>query len=388
MRICIITEYFATKDGAATGGVEARTFHVAKELAKKHDVTVITSWRDGMLRQETSHNITIHHVGPHHPYTNVGAVISRLRFAKAAYRTAVVLAREKPFDLIEGSNFVSYLPAYYAAQKTGAKSVATYHEVWLGSWIKNKGLLTGILGSMWERAVLKKKWGQIISVSEYTKKKLEQHVRSPIVVIPNGVVLPPPTTANRRPQTKNQKPTICFVGRLTPQKRVGDLLDALTLLKKHKNNAVRNLCCIIVGTGPEEERLKEHAKKQGLDNVTFLGFVKEQKDVQNILETSTLLCHPSILEGFGMVLIEAMAHGTPYVCSDIDVFKEVTKNGKGGLLFAQKNSQDLAEKIAWLILDKKEYAKKVTEAKKLVQEYNWKHIAAQVEKVYDEVVRA
>lgn len=384
MRICIITEYFATKDGAATGGVEARAFHVAKELAKKHDVTVITSWRTGMPRQETFSNITVHHVGPHHPYTNIGAVVSRLRFSYAAYKEA----RRHTFDVIDGYNFVSYLPAYHAAKKTGAKSVATYHEIWLGSWIKNKGLLTGTLGSIWERAVVKKKWNRIIAVSECTKKKLELHVHSTIVVVPNGVVLPQPTAHHQRPTTYRPPPTICFIGRLTPQKRVVDMLDALALLKKHKNSALKNLRCVIVGTGPEEERLQQHAKQRGLTTISFLGFVKEQKDVQNILKTSTLLCHPSILEGFGMVLIEAMAHGTPYVCSDIDVFKEVTKNGKGGLLFQQKNPADLAEKIALLLTDKKEYAKKSTEAKILAQEYGWKRIAAQIERVYEDVVKS
>ncbi len=383
MRICIITEYFATKDGAATGGVEARAFHVAKELAKKHDVTVITSWRDGMPRQETFTNLTVHHAGPHHPYTNVGAVVSRLRFSHAAYKEAC----RHTFDVIDGYNFVSYLPAYYAAKKTGAKSIATYHEIWLGSWVKNKGLLTGTLGSIWERTVVKKKWDRIIAVSECTQKKLEQHVRSPVVVIPNGVVLPPPSAAHRRPKTANHKPVVCFIGRLTPQKRVIDLLNALSILKKHKNKALTTVRCIIVGTGPEEERLKGHAQQLGLDNISFLGFVKEQKDVQNILKTSTLLCHPSVLEGFGMVLIEAMAHGTPYVCSDIDVFKEVTKNGKGGLLFQQKNPADLAEKIATLLTDAKKYAAKRNEAALLAQEYDWKRIAAQVEKIYQEVTR-
>ena len=365
--------------------MEARAFHVAKELAKKHDVTVITSWRAGMPRQEQFHHITVHHIGPHHPYTNAGAVRSRLQFSYAAYQEAC----NHQFDVIDGYNFVSYLPAYYAAKKTGAKSVATYHEVWLGAWIKNKGLLTGTLGAIWERAVVKKKWSRIIAVSECTKKKLEPYVRSPIVVIPNGVVLDEPSKKNNKynkSQTANRKPqTICFVGRLTPQKRVGDLLNALSILKKNKNKKLNNLRCIIIGTGPEEERLKQQTRQLGLGNVSFLGFAKEQKDVQKILATSTLLCHPSVLEGFGMVLIEAMAHGTPYVCSDIEVFKEVTKNSSGGLLFQQKNSVDLAEKLAALLTDKKSYAAKAKEARALAQEYDWNRIVVQVEKVYQDV---
>ncbi len=382
MRICIITEYFTTPDGAATGGVEARAYNIGKRLAERHDVTVITSWTKGMPRKGVMQGMTVYRVGSNHPYTNTGAIFSRFRFAYAAYRAARALAKQKKFDVIEGCNFVSYLPAARAAKKTGARAIATYHEVWLGSWMKNKGLITGTVGNLWEQRAVRHPWDAVISVSECTKKKLEEHSVRKVQVIPNGV------SEIREPGKRYPRPTVCFVGRLMPQKRVGDLLDALALLQQNENkkkkekNKIKNLRCIIVGTGPEEEKLKQHVQQRGLKNVEFRGFVKEQEKVHEIMQKSHVLCHPSILEGFGMVLIESAAQGTPYVCSDIDVFKEVTRNGRGGLLSEQKNPRDLAEKIRHLLTNKKLFAQKVKEARVLAQDYHWNRLAAQVEKLF------
>ena len=77
-----------------------------------------------------------------------------------------------------------------------------------------------------------------------------------------------------------------------------------------------------------------------------------------------------------------MAANVPYVCSDIEVLKEVTKNGIGGLIFKNRNHKDLAEKIQQLIKNKKLYSKKITEAKKEIKEYDWKIISEEEEEIY------
>src|SRR3989338_969586 len=164
MRLCMITEYFPESlRGELRGGVEMRTFHLAQELAKQHQVTIITSAETGKPRTQTIGDITVIRCSKHR-YTHSGAFLSRLKFARAVLRTYPQL-RDNPPDLIEGENFICYLPAYALARKLKAKAIATYHEVWLGSWVKNKGVTAGLLGNVWERMALRKRWDKIIAVS-------------------------------------------------------------------------------------------------------------------------------------------------------------------------------------------------------------------------------
>jgi len=99
-------------------------------------------------------------------------------------------------------------------------------------------------------------------------------------------------------------------------------------------------------TGPEEVNLKKLVNKLNLRaNVEFLGFIENHDDVIRQLKASDVFALPSIVEGFGMVVIEAMAAGIPYVASDIPPIREVTSKGIGGLLFEPTNCEDLALKL-------------------------------------------
>ncbi len=368
MNITYITEYFPYEDeNDISGGVEARCINITKRLAKKHNVTVITSWKKGQERKHKIKNIRILRVGPHHEYSNEKNVKSRLDFAKAAYN----LAKKVKSDIIEGYNFITYLPAYYAAKEQNAKKIATYHEVWKGEWIKNKGLITGILGEVWERKTLNLKWDKIFAVSETTAKKIKNQK---VKIIYNGINL----NEYKKKETKYKTPTIISISRLTPKKRVEDLIKATYLIKKQ----VPKIKLIIVGKGEEYKKLRALANRLRLkDNVKFTGYVDDKTKLK-LLKKSHIFCLPSILEGFGISLVEAMAAQTPYVCSDIEVLQEVTENQKGGLIFKQKNYKDLTNKILFLLKNKKLYTKKQEQARALLKKYNWDTIAKQVEKEY------
>ncbi|MBT7238007.1 glycosyltransferase family 4 protein [Candidatus Woesearchaeota archaeon] len=370
MNITYITEYFPYKnEDDITGGVESRCINIAKRISKKHNLTVITSWRKGQKRKHKINNIRVLRVGPNHKYSNESSIISRLNFAKAAYN----LAKKVKADIVEGYNFTTYLPAYYAAKKVKAKKIATYHEVWINEWIKNKGLMTGIVGEIAERIILSLKWDKIIAVSNFTKKRIKnQNVET----VYNGI------NPNKKQEKKYKKKTLITISRLTPHKRVQDLIKATYLLKKDNPN----IKLIIIGKGEEENKLKLLTKKLKL-NIEFINFVEDHENLIKILKKSHIFCLPSVLEGFGIVIVEAMASNTPYVCSDIEVLKEVTKNSKGGLIFKQKNPKDLANKIAILLKDKRLYKKKQKEAKELSKEYEWDTLANKINKIYENEIQ-
>lgn len=131
--------------------------------------------------------------------------------------------------------------------------------------------------------------------------------------------------------------------------------------------------------------------KELINNLKIQKRVIFQRDLarKNLVEqikSSTIFSLPSETEGFGISIIEAAAAQIPYVVSDIEVFREVTKNGRGGLLFETGNISDLANKIQKLLDDKKLYNKKSKDAKNLSRLYDWQKISSQTEKVYKSVI--
>jgi len=371
VKIVIVTEFFPKSEKVEIrGGVEARAFHVAKQLAKTHDVTVLTTREHGTEKKDEFLGIEVLRLGKERKYSQKGSLVERLSFIMEGGKI------KGEFDVVDGYNFISYPLAWKIAQRNGAPAVATYHEVWLGRWVKNIGI-SGILGELLERYVLSRSWDKFIAVSRFTENKLEERgiLKEGIEVIPNGIEI------NEYRKTKVKKfpvPTICCISRLVEYKHVNDLLNALAIVKKD----IPEVRCKIIGTGPEEKRLKSLAIKLNLQkNVEFLGFVEDHGDVVRILKASHVFCLPSVVEGFGLVLLEAMASQVPYVASEIEPLVETT-NRKGGLFFKPRDHRDLANKLLQLLKHKKlqrDFAKKgFRQAKR----YDWESITTKIEDVY------
>jgi len=175
---------------------------------------------------------------------------------------------------------------------------------------------------------------------------------------------------------------VLFVGRLVYQKGVSFLIESCKYLPK-------DVIVLIVGDGPELERLKKLAKARGLEErVHFLGKVSHE-ELPAYYASCDVFVLPSVsrLEAFGLVIVEAMASGKPVVVSDIPGVNEVVEEGKDGLLCKPMDAEDLAKKIKMLLEDR-ELARKMGEngRKKVLEKYDWKKVAMSVEKVYSEVL--
>jgi glycosyltransferase involved in cell wall biosynthesis len=371
LRIAIVTEFFPKSEKVEIrGGVEARAFHVAKQLAKTHDVTVITTREHGARKKDEFLGFEVLRLGRERRYSQKGSLIERLSFVMEGGKIT------GKFDVVDGYNFVSYPVAWEIAQRNGAPSIATYHEVWLGKWIENIGV-GGVLGELLERYVLGRNWDKFIAVSRFTGEKLRERGISgrKIEVIPNGIEI------REYQKTKVEKfslPTICCISRLVEYKHVGDLLKAIAIVRKD----IPDVACKIIGSGPEEKHLKSLAIRLGLQkNVEFLGFVEEHKEVVKILKASHVFCLPSVVEGFGMVLLEAMASQVPYVASEIEPLVEATDR-KGGLFFKPRDCRDLADKLLQMLKDRNMRKKCIKEGSRHVLNYEWSSIVKRIEEVY------
>lgn len=382
MNILIATEFFPdSESGEITGGVESRAFYAARQLAKRNKVFILTSRRPGSPKTATFSGLNIIRLGPEYEYTQSGHAMKRFLFSLNAAISARKLVKKEKLDIVDGYSFLTYSAPLWAAFLTKAKGFLTYHEVWVGSWTKNTGSWKGIFGEILERLVLlsaKIRDLNFISVSSFTKAQLVKQgiPKNKISVINNGVTLSDYSSIKAADALQ---PKVCFVGRLTKNKRVEDLIAAASILKPK----VKGLKVLIVGSGPEEESLKKLAREKSLSKtVEFSGFLESHRKVLESLKSSTVFCSPSIVEGFGITLVEAIASGVPYVCSDIPPFMEISDKGKGGLHFKQGDAGSLADNLYRLLTDKALYRRCVEEERRLCPRYDWTEIASELEEAY------
>lgn len=375
MKILMIVEFFPTgKDLKFTGGVEARTYYVAKYLAKKHHVTVLTTKLKGAKDKERLFKINIIRVGRDQNYQAVsGGVLGRLSFVKNSLQESSNI----PADIVEGTNFITHFIAARVSRKKKIPSVAWYPDVWIGSWIKNAGLV-GLLGEILERLNLKSGFSEYIAISNESKKKLQKFVKSKINLIPCGV-----DPAEFRGKTTKTDTVLC-VSRLARYKNIKDLILAFALLTRQNHR----LKLTIVGRGPQENELESLVINLKLQKKVIFKSNLKRQEIMDLFRSSKVFCLPSEVEGFGISVIEAAAAATPYVVSDIAVFKEITKNGQGGLFFRVGDIKDLSDKLGALTTDNKLYAEKSKQAVDLAQNYQWPKITNMTESVYKKALKS
>ena len=162
------------------------------------------------------------------------------------------------------------------------------------------------------------------------------------VYIPNAIENIPRT---KSPLTSEH---IISVGRLSPEKGYLDLLKIYLELKKKKCKWHLD----IVGDGSERSRLEKFIKENNLENdVTLHGF-KNSKEIEKLMQKSSIYVMTSYTESFGIVLLEAMSNGLPCLAFDsAEGAKEVITSGRDGYLIKHRNFKAMEKKILDLTKD-------------------------------------
>lgn len=380
MKILLVTEFFPQgKDLKFSGGVEARTYFLAKYLAKKHDVHIICTRQENSSALERLSGIRVHRVGPPLKYSETGSIFetpSKLLFILAAIKESAYL---KP-DIVDGSNFIAHLISKQISDQKKIPAVFWYPDVFIGKWLETSGIISGSAGWLLEKFNFLRGADHFIAISASTANKLKnQNVDlKKISQIPCGVSL----SEFKVKTNKNANKIIC-ISRLVSYKRIKDLVLAFAFLLRRQPT----LQLTIIGSGPEKNKLMPLIKDLKIETkIRFLQNLPRERLVKE-LKSSYLFCLPSAVEGFGIATIEAAAAGIPYVVSDIPVLREVTNGGRGGLLFEPGNPNDLAQKIEKLFVSKKLYKQKARQALDLAQNYSWQEISRQTEKLYKNLLR-
>jgi glycosyltransferase involved in cell wall biosynthesis len=164
-------------------------------------------------------------------------------------------------------------------------------------------------------------------LSESSKASLEDYGLTRVVIVPVGFRF-----AGEPPDVPREtRPTIAFVGRLSANKRPDEAIQAFGLLRESMPSAV----LWVIGTGPMEDELRMSAP----EGVQFLGRLSETEKVERIARAHVLIL-TSVREGWGLVVTEAAAVGTPVIAYDVAGLRD-SVHASNGVLSAP-NPRDLS----------------------------------------------
>lgn len=209
--------------------------------------------------------------------------------------------------------------------------------------------------------------------AEYIRTLTRQHINIIPVDIDLNKYVRPAEFDDARPSK-----TILYVGRLEGRKGVRYLLYALAMLQERHPKVALN----ILGQGADRSKLERLVQDLGLKNVRFLGYRETDEKIKRY-QSSDLFCSPALFgEGFGMVLLEAMATGLPTVAGDNPGYEGVMKGLGAMSLVNPKDTPEFARRLELMLFEPELRNLWRKWAKTEVQQYRTEKIAQQYEEVY------
>jgi glycosyltransferase involved in cell wall biosynthesis len=227
---------------------------------------------------------------------------------------------------------------------------------------------------------------RLIAVSQSTGDDLEQRLHiepGRIDVVPNGVLPAPAPDARAIEEVRERyelqgRRVVLAASAKRPHKNLLRLLDAVALLEERP-------VLLLPGYPTDHEReLREHAAALRLDADTrFLGWL-DQRELEGLYGVADAFVMPSLYEGFGLPVLEAMARGVPVACSDRSSLPEVA--GDAALLFDPEDVRQMADTLRTLLTDR-ELAERLRDAgKRRAAEFSWQRTARQTVESYERAV--
>ena len=292
----------------------------------------------------------------------------RLIWARDSYQDfKALLQRQRP-ELVHIHNvwFVISPSVYSACREAGVPVVQTFHNYRLlcpvGTFFRegkiceecvDHGLGQSVLHGCFKdsRAAtaalalalavhrIKHTWtcgiDSYITLSQFSRSKiLQAGLPAQSVFVKPNFVHPDPGASE-----ENREYAV-FIGRLSPEKRVGTILKAWMQLP-------RNMELRIIGDGPEAAALQLEARQQGLANIHFHGYMPREQALALLRRGRFLVFSSELYENFPMTIAEAFACGVPVICSKMGAMQEIVEDRRTGLHFTPGDADDLAAKADW-----------------------------------------
>ena len=317
-------------------------------------------------------------IGVKHRYVGIK---TKFEFSPKVFMASSNLAniiREEKVDIVHAHTRVSQVASILASHSAGVHYISTCHGFFKPRLFRK----------------LFDTWGEkVIAISEPVRAHLEMDFAvNPVRIelIHNGVDMSrfskkysvDEITGIKSLVGLKKGPVIGTMGRLSSVKGQRFLIEAMKYVISKEPSAQ----CLIIGDGPEESMLRIFAKDIGVEShVKFAGSI--YKDVASYLACMDIFVLPSIKEGLGIALLEAMTVPLPCIASDIGGISDLIKNEENGMLVPVANSRAIGDAILRLLNNRVFSLELAGKAKEYVREkFSLDLMAEKTDKLYKEII--
>jgi glycosyltransferase involved in cell wall biosynthesis len=278
----------------------------------------------------------------------------------------------------------------HSVAMTGPLVVSAAHVVMVGDliWLHDPGSTGRLTATLWKTVVppVARRADRVLTFSEATRTDLVEQLglaRERIDVVPLGpgaaeAVEPTPPDEVRRRLDLGSGRVILAVSAKRTHKNLLRLVRALGLARRHVEEAV----LVLVGNPTQhEEELKAETARLGLsDAVRFPAYV-DASELEGLYRTASVVVFPSLREGFGLPVLEAMRRGVPVACSSTSSLPEV--GGDAVRYFDPLDEQEIAAALVDLLTNRRLAEELAAKGHMRAQEFTWRRTAEGTLETYE-----
>lgn len=365
MRVGIVCPY----DWTSPGGVKAHVRDQALALQRLgHEVSVLAPVDDDQYPLEPfivdgGKPVSV-------PYNGS---VAKVNFGPVSAARVRRWIKEGDFDVLHVHEPASPTLSVLACWAARGPIVATWHS----SQTRSRALSAAYY--LMQTAM--EKISARIAVSEAARQTLVKHLGGDAVLIPNGVTCADFEGAQPLPGYPRQGPTIFFIGRIDePRKGLQILLSAMpAIIAQHPDIEL-----LVAGPGDQAEAT-DGLPDEVAGHVRFLGLVSDAEKVAAFASSDVYVAPNTGGESFGIVLLEAMAAGTPVVASDLEAFARVLDDGRAGAMFTSEDAASLARTVNEVLDDPQRREAMRAAGHTRARQFDWEVVAREIEGVYQSV---
>ena len=352
------------------GGIETWTKNIAEGLALRRgsgqaEIFVVTGKVKDQPEKEEAGGVKIFRTSLF-LLANLSAspLIYTLSLLPFVFFESLSLIKKEKIDILHCQGFLSSFLGFWLSKLTGIPYIATVQRLeGRGNRLKN---------SIYRNAVLC--IGASRAIGEYFKEIGCKNIE----IIPNGIDLERFKGLDRK---SHDGFVVMTIARLEKVKGIEYLIGAFARL-----SLPRRLSLVIIGDGSERKNLENLVKKLNLEErVEFLGEIPNER-IPEYLAGADCFVLPSLKEGFGIAVLEAMAAGVPVIASRVGGILDIIEDGKTGLLIEPGNPEEIAKAISKIYQDSVLREQLINNAIAELKRYNWKNMAERVFKIYENII--